>query len=393
MFVENKNKMCCLHRIKIAAVSTLFVFLLVLSGNHVFSYPSHSPQMKLAGPWEIAVKPGQTGQGGVFPVAVDDESKPQKLDRLLPVIGSPIKIRLDEYQPDLVWETSIVAAQQGGFVIELLFLGEGLNQKMYLVPDDPERKSISSSIGGVVIKELYNAKTAKETVHKFLSSDTIGIVTVRFNDSEGKAVAADYAVGKGVTINLPKSSATLKISDYLPHYSIDKTTKKIVNISDEPVNPAIKIKFNDGKDDYEKWLWSGRSSPHEKVKLPIDVKFTAFDFRKGQGKYAIFVAKGHNPWMFFVKDGKRYIEEVKLEHPYQLTNEMYTYSVQKVTESAVVEKKWKNNSESLSHPAFIVTVQEGQKTEQMVLEFNKPVHYASESEVLLLHYRPQALEK
>ena len=392
MFVENKNKMCYLHRVKITAVLTLFVCLLALSGNHVFSYPSHSPQMKLAGPWEIAINPSQ-GQAGIFPVSVKDESKPQKLDRLLPVIGSSIKIRLDEYQPDLVWETSIVSAEHGGFVIELLFLGEGLDQKMYLVPDDPERKSISSSIGGVVVKELYNAKTAKETVKKFLSPDTVGIVTVQFNDSEGKAVTADYAVSKGATINLPESSTTLKISDYLPYYSIDKTTKKVINISDKPVNPAIKIKFNDGKDDYEKWLWSGRSSPHEKVKLPIDVVFTAFDFRKGQGKYAIFAAKGHIPWIFFVEEEKRHVEEIKLERPYLLADDKYIFRVQKVAESAVVEKKWKNNSESLSHPAFIVTVQEGRKTEQIVLEFNKPVHYRSESEVLLLHYRRPALEK
>jgi hypothetical protein len=348
--------------------------------------------MKLAGPWEIAINPSQ-GQAGVFPVSVKDESKPQKLDRLLPVIGSPIKIRLDEYQPDLVWETSIVSAEHGGFVAELLFLGEGLNQTMYLMPDDPERKSITSSIGGVEVKELHNTKTTKETVKKFLSPDTVGIVTVRFNDSEGKAVTADYAVSKGATINLPESSATLKISDYLPHYSIDQTTKKIVNISDEPINPAIKIKFNDGKDDYEKWLWSGHSSPHEMVKLPIDVKFAAFDFRKGQGKYAIFVVKGHIPWIFFVEEEKRHVEEMKLEHPYLLADDKYRFRVQKVAEQSVIERKWKNNSESLSHPAFIVTVQEGQKTEQMILEFNKPVHYRSGSEVLLLHYRPQALEK
>ena len=206
-----------LYPVKTAVVMTLIIFLLPLSGNHVFGYPSHSPQMELAGPWEIAINPSQ-GQAGVFPVSVEDESKPQKLDRLLPVMGFPIKIRLDEYLPDLVWETSIVPAEHGGFIAELLFSGEGLNQTLYLLPDDPERKSINSTIGSVEIKELYDTKTAKETVKKFLSPDTVGIVTVRFNDSEGKAVTADYAVSKGATINLPKSSATLKISDYLPHY-------------------------------------------------------------------------------------------------------------------------------------------------------------------------------
>ena len=79
----------------------------------------------------------RSGQEMSFSVDVTDANKPQEFERVLPVMGSASRIRLDEYVPDLTWETSVVPVQKGGFVVELQFLGEDMDQTMYLVSDDP----------------------------------------------------------------------------------------------------------------------------------------------------------------------------------------------------------------------------------------------------------------
>ncbi|MHC4433869.1 MAG: hypothetical protein ACYTBS_18665, partial [Planctomycetota bacterium] len=49
------------------------------SGHHSF----------LGGPWELVIKMGMEGQALRFPIAAHDESKPQKFDDIVAVMGTP----------------------------------------------------------------------------------------------------------------------------------------------------------------------------------------------------------------------------------------------------------------------------------------------------------------
>ncbi len=57
---------------------------------------------------------------------------------------------------------------------------------------------------------------------------------------------------------------------------------------------------------------------------------------------------------------------------------------------AVVKNVWKNRSDRLIRPALIGTLDSGRVKKQVVLEFNKPYHYKTESGTLVMIYRQRA---
>ena len=142
-----------------AGVAVITIAVITLSTNQAWAFPERVRHSSLTGPWELVVQMGMEGQRLHFPVIVSDENKPEKLDNVLPVMGTPIKIRLQQYLPDLRWETTAVKHTAGGIVAKLTIKGENLKQDIWLSPDVPTRQSISSSIGSVAIKKLHDPNT------------------------------------------------------------------------------------------------------------------------------------------------------------------------------------------------------------------------------------------
>jgi hypothetical protein len=105
----------------VAVVAIIAVAALINQGL-VMSAGQH--HWFLAGPWELVVKMGLEGEGLRFPLSVSDENKPHKLDTVLPVTGTPIKIWLETYIPDLKWETTAVKHPGGGVAAKLTIEGE-----------------------------------------------------------------------------------------------------------------------------------------------------------------------------------------------------------------------------------------------------------------------------
>jgi hypothetical protein len=303
-------------------------------------------------------------------------------------MGSPIKIRLMQYLPDLKWETSIVEDPKGGAVVQIKAKGENINQDIWLSSADPAKQSISSQVGGIKIVKLHSSKEIEKIMRELTSSKSIGIISVWDNDINKPL---EYVVNKGDTITLPTSDYKLKILEYIPHYSIDTTTKKITNMSNKPVNPAIKINIDNGKDNYEQWLWSKfPSSPHMKKDLPLRIQFTDFDIGKTPGNYVFVVAEGSEPWLFYFKDGKKYAEKAKLKNEYPFAQQTYTFSIEEFSNSANIKKEWKKGAEELISPAIIANIEENKTSKQLVLEFNKPNHHNSASGTMVFLYRRQA---
>ena len=65
--------------------------------NQSKAFSTDSPHSFLSGPWELVIKMGFEGEGLRFPLKISDKNKPQKLDAILPIIKTPIKVRLEEY--------------------------------------------------------------------------------------------------------------------------------------------------------------------------------------------------------------------------------------------------------------------------------------------------------
>jgi hypothetical protein len=376
-----------------AYLSVINIIILVIAGLSVFSsriygYSPAMRQTRLSGPWEIVVQMGMDGSMMRFPVKVANENKAATLNNVLPMMGSPIKIRLMQYLPDLKWETSIVEDPKGGAVVQIKAKGENLNQDIWLSSADPAKQSISSQVGGIKIVKLHSSEGIEKIMRELTSNKSIGIVSIRGNNTNKPL---EYVANTGDTITLPTSDYKLKILEYVPHYSIDTKTKKVTNMSNKPVNPAIKINIDNGNNNYEQWLWSKfPSSPHMKKDLPLRVQFTDFDIGTTPGNYVFVVAQGSEPWLFCFRDGKKHAEKAKLKYEYPFAQKTYTFSIEDFSNSANIKNEWKKGSEELLAPAIIASIEENKIRKQLVLELNKPNHHNSASGTMVILYRRQA---
>jgi hypothetical protein len=367
----------------VAIATTAFANLTLV--ERAWTAPAGPHHSFLGGPWEIVVKTRLDEEGLRFPLTVSDESKAQKLDTILPIKGKPLEIILEDYVPDLKWETKAIKHPGGGIAAKLLINGTNLNQDIWLNSGDPARQSISSRIGGVTIRRLRDTNNAEKLMRGLTHSKAVGILSISPEDG---SQLFECVAKIAETIRIPKSKYKVTILKYLPHYSVDTETKKVVNQSDKPVNPAVKIAFNDGKQTYERWLWTKfPATPHKEIELPLQLKFTDFDLSGVKGKHIIVVASGTKPWLLLSKKDRKRAERAVFGRSYSFADMQYSFSIEKIVDGAIVRTDWANGSERLLRPAVIASIKQNGTSSQIVLELNKPIHHKIKSGMLVMLYR------
>ena len=372
------DKFC--HKL-ILTVITLFVWT-----GCAFAASDTPQRTSLSGPWDIIIKMGFEGKGLILPLKISDQNKSEMLNITLPVPETTLKVNLEAYIPDLTWETTAVTYEGDGIAAQLKIKGKDLKQEIWLGSANPAKQSITSSVGGVAIKKLYNAATIENIAKTLINSKAVGVLSVWPEDSN---LPFEYAVKVNDEIVIPQSEYKLSVLQYMPHYSIEAAANKVINLSDEPVNPAVKIAFNDGGKITEQWIWSKfQSSPHQENKFPLHVQFADFDPGKIEGRYFLVVAPGAKPWLVFSESGKKRAEVAVLGQTYLFEDKNYSFDIEKIVDGAIVETTWKNNSEQLLNPALITTIEQDETSHQIILELNKPIHYQTDFGTLVLLYRP-----
>lgn len=339
----------------------------------------------LGGPWELVVNMGMEGEPLRFPLAVADENKIHKFGNVVPVMGTPIKIKVEQYLPDLGWETAAVKHPGGGTIAKLSVKGKDLEQDLWLSSANPSRQSMSSRVGSIAIINLQNAKTAEKLVRELTDRKAVGILTVW---PDGSSSPLEFAASPGRTVSVPGSKYKLTVAEYVPHYSVDLETRDVVSISDKPVNPAIKIRGDDGTRTLEQWVWAKfPSSPHENAKIPLRMRFTECDLNDAAGKSILVTAPGSKRWLLYSRKGKKKMEKAALGKSYPLADAGYSFKIEDIIDGAIVKTDWKNKSETLLNPAIVATIEQDGAGRQTVLELNKPFHHRTEYGTLVLLYR------
>lgn len=339
----------------------------------------------LGGPWELVVKMGMDGQALRFPLAVADENKVHKFDDVLQLPETPIRIRIEQYLPDLGWETSAVKHPGGGTIARLTVEGKGLEQEIWLSSANPARQSMSSPVGGIAIVNLHNAITAEKLVRELTGPDAVGILTIW---SESGDLPFEFAAVPGRTVSVPGTGYKLTVAEYVPHYAIDLETRKVLSVSDKPVNPAVRVKGDDGSRSFEQWVWAKfLSSPHDNAEIPLRMKFTECDLDGASEKSILITAPGQKQWLLSSRKGAKRMEKAALEKSYPLAEAGYSFKIESIVDGAIIKTDWVNKSESLMHPAIVATIEEGGAGRQTVLELNKPFHHRTEFGTLVLLYR------
>jgi hypothetical protein len=347
--------------------------------------PAGAHRSFLGGPWELVVKMGLEGDGLRFPLTVSDESKPQKFDAVLPIMGTPIQVKLEEYIPDLTWETVGVEHPDGGIVAKLAIKGRNLQQDIWLSPANPGRQSISSRIGSVAIRRFHNPDTAETLVRELTHPKAVGVLTIWPEDSNRPFECVSRAGEKTV---VPGSGYEVTVLEYLPHYSIDTETKEVVSRSKRPVNPAVRVVVSDGRKTFERWLWAKfLSSPHENEELPFRMRYTDFNLGDDHSTYVLAVASGTKVWLLLSNNKGRRAQKAVPGRFYPFADKQYAFSIERIMDGAIIKTQWKNNSERLLRPALVATIAESGESQQTVLELNKPLHHKTRSGTLVLLYK------
>jgi hypothetical protein len=179
-----------------------------------------------------------------------------------------------------------------------------------------------------------------------------------------------FAIKSGFKVELPNSEYKIEVLKYYPHYGIDKKTKKVQNLSDETVNPAIEVQVQQGKKQYRQWLWSRSSSPHMKYELPVKVKFSEFNLAVKKGYYELLVASKEKVWLIANDGEKKVIQAAEIDIIYPFANDKYGFKITQVIENSILKDEWHNESDSLNNPALVVNVQDGDQSDRLILELN-----------------------
>ncbi len=367
---------------QIVVWAAVIAWLAAASATGAAAQPASPHHEFLGGPWEVFVKMGLEGEAIRLPVSVADENKSQPLSTTVPVVGTPIKIKLERYLPDVKWETTAADDPNGGPVAKLSLRGEGLQQDVWLAARDRERQSISAHIGSIAIRELPRPPEGA-LLRELADPAVAGVLLIWMSETDSPLM---YAIQPGKTLTLPGSSWKLSVTRYVPHYSIDRQTKQVTNLSDKPENPAIEIRAEKDGQEYRQWLWSQFAmSPHKQQQLPFRARF--LDFHVGAGRYILAVTPGPQSHLLYLKDGKKYVEQVQTGKRYAFDDKRYSFGVEEIRSRAQVERTWENGSEMLLHPAVVATILRGDTAQQVVLELGQPCHHKTTLGTLVVLFR------
>jgi hypothetical protein len=364
----------------LAAVGVLAVW----TSSGAAAQPASPHHQFIGGPWEVLVKMGLEGAGLRLPLSIADENKSQELGAVVPVAGTPLKVKLERYLPDLKWETTACEDPNGKPVVRLSLRGENLQQDLWLGARDRARQAITSHVGGVAIRELPGQ--ADPAVLKGLAEPaTVGILAVWLAETGTPLV---YAVKPGTVITLPGSPWKLSVLRYMPHYSIDRTTKQVRNLSDKPENPALEVRVEGDRQEHQQWLWSQFAMvPHKQQQLPFRARFVDFHLEDGAGRYLLAVAPDRQCYLLYRQDGQKRLEAVAPGKRYPFDDKRYSFGVEEVWAAARIETVWKNGAAMLLHPAVVATISQGEAARQVVLELGQPCHHKTTVGTLVVLYR------
>jgi hypothetical protein len=348
-----------------------------------------SPEQRRAameGPWELVVKTGLEGEGLHFPIDIEDANKPAELKKVIPLMATPVKIRLLRYIPDLQWETVTREVPGGGFVAGLTITGEGRRQQVWLDSADPERQSVSASVGSIAIRRLYSPEGLERAVESLGDAGVAGMIAAW--RAEG-AEPFEFPAEPGRKVEVSGSPYTLTVMEYLPHYSIDTATKKVSNVSASPGNPAVRVRVSGGGIEGERWLWSKfPAGPHSAGEGPMRMEFIDFHPASETAGYVLFAAPGTAPRLLQLKEGHRKVEKASEGNLWPFSGG-YSFRIDTMRYGAVVERRFSNASEKLNNPALVVSIGVGEKSNEAVLELSRPYHHKVGGGTVVLLYRPR----
>ena len=346
----------------------------------------HAPMFE--GRWTVTLFLGFEGPALEIPIAVSDRHRPRTLNQTFAVPGTTVRVTLRHYLPDLVWRETAQPQADGGVLVRLALRGPAMAQAVWLDSQDPQRQSVSASIGsvGVVpLKDVHTIERIRETLT--VAGARLGLLRV-WPLEEAPPLEISLDLGQRNAITVP--GYTIKVLDYMSHYGIHLETGEVFDSPDKADNPALQVEVSDGKTRQKCWLWSRFphfGDGHGQEKLPLRATFVDFERVRSAGRYTLIVLPTGVTFVLSGQEKRLRLDTVSIGQSFAFSDEAYSFTVEEVHVGAALTRSWANNRERLLRPAVVVDVLGGGSSEeQIVLEIGKPHHHLTSEGTVTLHY-------
>ncbi len=217
---------------------------MLAAGALVSADPQDPHAAMFEGRWTVTLFLGFEGPALEIPIAVSDRDSPRTLNQTFAVPGTALRVALRQYLPDLVWREAAQPKADGGVLVRLALRGPAMNQDIWLDALDPQRQSVSASIGSVGVVPLKDVHTI-ERMREILSVAGIRLGLLRVWPLEG-APPLEIPLDLEQRNTLTDPGYTIKVMDYMSHYGIHLETGEVFNSPDKADNPALQIEVNTG---------------------------------------------------------------------------------------------------------------------------------------------------
>ncbi len=162
--------------------------------------------------------------------------------------------RITRYLSQAVLNQLVVPAEDGKGGPALLLAIEGPKQsyERWLLADDATRNRLVSLIGFWRYMAVADAAQRDELFRQFKSEGgEQPLLTVRRAD-----LRADVPLKIGDAQEVAAPKCTVKIVEFFPHLVLDPTSRRPVNMSNEPVNPAVRVELKAEGEKDERWVFA-----------------------------------------------------------------------------------------------------------------------------------------
>ena len=119
-------------------------------------------------------------------------------------------------------------------------------EKQATVPAGPQGKVVAKKESTVSVPDVVKGKW---------KAVKIGVTNKNTNKE------TDYLIEIGSAFNIPGTSLTIKVENFLPHFTMEGTT--LTSQTNEPKNPAAQVRISEGgKEIFKGWLFSLYPTTH-----------------------------------------------------------------------------------------------------------------------------------
>jgi len=265
--------------------------------------------------------------------------------------------RITRYLSQAVVTQLVVPAGEGDGRAAALLVLEGPKQtyERWLLADDPTRNRLVSLIGFWRFMAVADAAQRYELLRQFTrESDLHPSLTVRRGDA---VTEAPLMVGR--TRELAEPKCRIKVVEVYPHLVLDPDTGRPKNLSDEPVNPAIRVELHaEGKMD-ERWVFARHPEMNTGGTALPQFEVTLFypSARVGTTPdYVLVSVAGSAPEVFQRLGRTITTQQAALDEKVPIPESKYTFRVSRFVPAARLHEEYQMSLSADARPALRLEV-------------------------------------